>query len=327
MPFSRSRRQAFALIAAGVVALTATTAGAQQVAGFGTMAPGTLANAMMSAIVKVASQKENVAGVVQTHAGPSQYLPLLNNGELDFANANAFDAHLGKFGIESFSAPNPNLRMVSVIFPLRQALLVKKDSPIKTIADLKGKRVAGDYQGQRTLDLLLQGVLATGGLRKRDVQIVPAPNVLRGLDELGRGAAEAALAALEMPKVKELQSQMSGGVRFIPLVDTPEALAKMQKIAPPAYISEVKPSAAQAGIDAPTAVQTYDYVLLTRANEPDEIVYKVVKAMYENKPELEAVIPAFREFSPDKMAKKSTVDYHPAAIKFYTEKGVWPPKG
>ena len=290
------------------------------------MGPGTLANAMMSAIAKVASQKEKVAAVVQTHAGPTQYLPLLNRGELDFANANAFDAHLGRLGIESFSAPNPNLRMAAVIFPLRQSILVRKDSPIKTLADLKGKRVAGEYQGQRTLAILLAGVLATGGMTPKDVQIVPAPNVLRGLDELGRGAAQASLAALEMPKVKELQSQMSG-VRFIALSNTPQGVAAMQKIAPPAYISEVKPSAAQTGIDEPTGVQAFDYVLLTRAAAPDEIVYKVVKAMYENKPDLEAVIPGFREFAPDRMAKKSTVEYHPGAIKFYTEKGVWPPKG
>jgi hypothetical protein len=326
MRCSISRRGVFAVLCV-VAAAAAMPAAAQQVAGYGTMAPGTLANAMMSAIAKVASQKENVAGVVQTHAGPTQYLPLLDRGELDFANANALDAHLAKLGTESFTVPNPNIRMVTVIFPLRQAILVRKDSPIKSLADLKGKRLAGEYQGQRTLAILLDSVLATAGMTTKDVQIVPAPNVLRGLDELGRGAADGALAALEMPKVKELQSQMSGGVRFIPLPDTPQGLAAMQKIAPPTYISEVKPSAAQAGIDEPTGVQAYDYVLLTRANEPDEIVYKVVKAMYENKPDLEAVIPGFREFAPDKMAKKSTVEYHPGAIKFYTEKGVWPPKG
>ena len=324
MHFSISRRGVVAL--ALLAALSATPAAGQQVAGYGTMAPGTLANAMMSAIAKVASQKENVPGVIQTHAGPTQYLPLLNRGELDFANANALDAHLAKLGTESFTVPNPNIRMVTVIFPLRQAILVRKDSPIKSLADLKGKRLVGEYQGQRTLAILLDGVLATAGMTTKDVQIVPAPNVLRGLDDLGRGAADGALAALEMPKVKELQSQMSG-VRFIALSNTPQGVAAMQKIAPPTYISEVRPSAAQAGIDEPTGVQAFDYVLLTRASEPDEIVYKVVKAMYENKPELEAVIPGFREFAPDRMAKKSTVDYHPGAIKFYTEKGVWPPKG
>jgi len=316
------------LAPAVAVMLAAAPLAAQETAGFGTMAPGTLANAMMSAIVKVASQKEGVSGVVQTHAGPTQYLPLLNRGELDFANANAFDAHLGKLGIESFNGnPNPNLRMVTVIFPLRQTMLVRKDSAIKSFADLKGKRVAGEYHGMRTLAILLDSVLATAGMTTRDVQIVPAPNVLRGLDELGRGAVDGAIAALEMPKVKELQSQISGGVRFVPLVNSPQALAAMQKIVPPAYIIEVKPSAAQAGIEAPTNVQAYDYVLLTRAAAPAETVYKVVKAMYENKTELEAVHPAFRQFGQDKMAKKSTLEYHPGAIKFFTEKGVWPPKG
>ena len=52
-----------------------------------------------------------------------------------------------------------------------------------------------------------------------------------------------------------------------------------------------------------------------------------MKAMHDNKGDLEAAVPGFREFAPGKMAKPSTVDYHPGAIKFYTEKGLWPPKG
>ena len=320
-------RAVMMLMPAMAVLLAAAPLSAQETAGFGTMGPGTLANAMMSAIVKVASTKERVNGVVQTHAGPTQFLPLLNRGELDFANANAFDAHLAKLGTESFSAPNPEIRMVSVIMPLRQGLVVRKESGIKTLGDLKGKRLIGEYQGQRTLAILVDSVLATAGMTTKDVQIVPAPNVLRGLDEFGRGSADSAAASLEMPKVKELQSQVSGGVRFIPLANTPQALAAMQKIVPPAYIVQVAPSAAQVGIDEPTNIQAYDYVLLTRAAAPAETVYRVVKAMYENKSELEAVHPAFREFGQDKMAKKSDVEYHPGAIKFFTERGLWPPKG
>ena len=306
--------------------LAATPVAAQDVVGFGTLPPGSMANAMMNAIVKVVSIKENLPGVVQPHAGSTQYLPLLNRGELDFANTNALDAHFAKQGIEIFTSPNANLRMATVIYPLRQQILVRKDSAIKSFADLKGKRLVGGYQAQRSVQVLLDGLLAAGGLTMSDVQMVPIPNVVRGLEEFERGRADASLGAMEMPKVREVAAQRPGIV-FLSSASTPAALAAMQKIAPPAYLDEVKPSAAQPGMDGPTVVQAYDYVLLTRADLPDEVVYKVVKAMHDNKGDLEAAVPGFREFTPGKMAKPSTVDYHPGAIKFYTEKGLWPPKG
>jgi TRAP transporter TAXI family solute receptor len=149
--------------------------------------------------------------------------------------------------------------------------------------------------------------------------------VLRAIEEFDRGRADASLGAMGMPKVREIAAQ-GAGIMFLTIPNTPAGVAAMQKIAPPAYLDEVKPSAAQPGIDQPVLVQAYDYVLLTRAGEPEEIVYKVVKAMHDNKADLVASVPGFREFGPDKMAKKSTVEYHPGAIKFYTEKGLWPPK-
>lgn len=310
------------------IALAAPPASAQQVVGFGTMAPGSLANVMMTGIAKMASTKEGVNGVIQTHAGPTQYLPLLDRGELDFANANAFDAFLGMRGIDSFEGrPNPNLRVVSVIFPLRQAIAVRKESGIRTLADLKGKRLTGEYQAMRTLQILLSSVLATAEMTMRDARVIPVPNVLRGLEELANGTADAALGALVQPKIREINTQISGGIMFLPLTNSADSEAAMQKIAPPSYFDEVKPSPAHPGIDRPTIVQAYDYLLLARAATSDEIVYKVAKAMYDNKPDLEAIHGAFREFAQGKMAKRSEVPYHPAAIRFYTERGLWPPKG
>jgi TRAP transporter TAXI family solute receptor len=148
-----------------LVFLAATPVAAQDVVGFGTLPPGSMANAMMNAIVKVVSTKENLHSVVQPHAGSTQYLPLLNRGELDFANTNALDAHFAKQGIEIFTIPNANLRMATVIYPLRQQLLVRKDSGIKSFADLKGKRLVGGYQAQRSVQVLLDGCWRPAGSR------------------------------------------------------------------------------------------------------------------------------------------------------------------
>jgi uncharacterized protein len=55
----------------------------------------------------------------------------------------------------------------------------------------------------------------------------------------------------------------------------------------------------------------------------DEVVYKVVKAIYENKPDLVASFPALGSFSPQRMAIPiQGMDFHPGALKFYKEVGL-----
>ena len=68
-------------------------------------------------------------------------------------------------GIGNFKRANPNLRLIAIAFPLTLGILVPKDSPIKTIADLKGKRMPSGYNAQTTGRVLQEAVLATEGLK------------------------------------------------------------------------------------------------------------------------------------------------------------------
>ena len=59
----------------------------------------------------------------------------------------------------------------------------------------------------------------------------------------------------------------------------------------------------------------------------EETVYRMTRALFGNKDKLVAASPAFRLFSRDAMAKDlGVVEYHPGAIRFYTEQGLWPPR-
>ncbi|MDP6259671.1 MAG: TAXI family TRAP transporter solute-binding subunit, partial [Rhodospirillales bacterium] len=55
----------------------------------------------------------------------------------------------------------------------------------------------------------------------------------------------------------------------------------------------------------------------------NDVVYRVTKAMYENKKALVAATPMWRSFSPKKMSKDQGLAFHPGAAKFYKEKGTW----
>ena len=118
------------------VALTLTTAAAAQTYGFATMQPGTLNHTTGTAIAKVAKEKAGLNALVQPTAGESVIIPLVGRGEAEFGIANALEVSVA---VENNRLPE--LRLIGAIHPLPTAYFVRKDTTMRTIADLKGKKV------------------------------------------------------------------------------------------------------------------------------------------------------------------------------------------
>jgi uncharacterized protein len=315
-----------ALAGALLAAALAAPAGAQQL-GIGTMGQGTAGYSMAAAIAKVLSDKVKLNVRVQPAGGTSQFVPLIDSGEIEFGVVNIIEAKEALTGTGAFEGKKQtNIRMAAVLYPFRNGLFVRNDSPMKSTKDLKGARIAYGYTSQLTLKAITDAYLANGGLAIGDARQVLVPNVLRGADEVVAGRADATIFALGAGKVAEVNATISGGIRFLQLDDSPEGVARMQKVLPEAYIITVKPSPALAGIVGDTKTMAYDYVFLVGKSVKDEMVAQVVETLAANKQALVENFGAFAGFEPDKMAKKLPVEYHPGAIAAYTKRGQWPPK-
>ncbi len=151
-----------------------------------------------------------------------------------------------------------------------------------------------------------------------------APNVSRSAEDFTAGKTDVLFFALGSAAVKQASATV-GGLRVLPIDETPEALARMQAVLPGSYIMEVEPSPAFDGISQPTKVLAFDMVLSTHVNVPENVVYEVTKAIHQNKAALEATFPPFNLFVPDQMAKPvQDVTFHPGALKYYREVGIAP---
>ena len=307
---------------AAAAALACSAAAHAQVLGFGTAPQGSIGYNMGSAIAKVIAETEQVQSRVQPYSGSSAILPLVNSGELDLTVCNVLEAEEAAAGEGPYSGrKQANLRVLGVIFPIHVGFFVKKDSPAKGIADLKGKRVPYGYSAQLTLARVTDALLATASLGSRDVVPVLVPNIIRGGDDFAEGKTDAGFFALGAAKVSEIDKTV-GGIRFLPVPDDARAVAAMKKIVPYAYVSEVKPGPAFAGIAAPTKLMAYDYVVAVGAHVKDDVAYRVAKSLYENKPKLVESLRAFGGFDPQQIAKPMPAPFHPGALKFYKEKGL-----
>lgn len=311
----------FTLTAAAT--LVAGVAQAQTI-GIATTSAGSFTHSSGSAMAKVFAEYAGLRARVQPGSvSPSRPV---NAGTADFGLGNSFDTTFFVTGKGEYEGQGPkkNLRVVGVLTPLRVGLFVRKDSPYTKIADLKGKRVSSGFNAQKTIGRIITAHLANGGLTYDDVQPVPAPNVVRAADDFGKGKVDVLFFALGSAAVLKASSKV-GGVRLINIDDSPEAVARMEKILPGAYPMTVKPSKRLHGVEGPTKIIAFDFYVTTNRNVPEDVVYKATKALYNHKKELLASFKGLALFNPKKMYKKiQSVQFHPGALKFYKEIGLKP---
>ena len=205
--------------------------------------------------------------------------------------------------------------------PLVIGLLVKKDSPLKSVHDVKGKRVTGEYPAHQAVWFNMFGMLASAGLTWKDVTVVPVPAVNDGIDALVQGRAEVTAGALNMAKIREADSSI--GVRHLSL-DCSPAGDKRVRQAVPGYYTRIIKSGGAAAVVEDTCTVAYDIYFATHKAASDQLVTAILKSIWDNADKLPPMHPGFKEWTRDRAAGADvTMPYHPAAIKFYQEKGIW----
>jgi len=306
------------LIAAcvGATALVCASAAANaQTFGFAAMQPGTINHTTSSAISKVLKEKGGINALVQATAGETVMIAIVGRGEADFAMANA-----PELGIALANNGQPDIRIIGPIYTLKTGFWVRKDSNMRTVADLRGKRVTMGYSAMRALEPMSRAILATGGLTESDIKPVLVPNVVRSADDFVGGAADMFMFAFGAPKVREVDVTV-GGTRFLEVPESP-GIAAARKISPYGYLTNVEPGPIFVGVEKPMQVYTIDNILFTHAKVPDDVVYKVIETMEANKAEMIAVAPNLREFSAAGLNRRYDFPFHPGALKYFKDKNV-----
>ena len=312
---------------ATILACAAPLAGAQ-VVGIGSNPQGSFVYAAAVAVARVMEAKGGLTARVQPMSGSTTITPLVNRGEIEFGMLNSFDVVSAFNGVNGFDRPNPDLRVVGVLFILRLALGVPNDSPVKSIADLKGLRMPSDYSAQKISNFGQGSMLATAGLSIADMKQFPVSDYMKGMRAVAEGKVDAALFGVGSGASQEAHAGLAsrGGVRFLSIPDTPEALTALRKVFPTAFTTVVRPSKALPAILGPTRVMAFSMFLVASTHVSADVVFRATKAIYENKPMLVAGSGILNSFDAKQMAEANIVSFHPGAEQFYKQAGEWPPK-
>ena len=287
-----------------------------------TTAPGSFTHSAGAAIAKVITEKSKHRAVLQAQAASAVIAVAAGTGEFGMGNAHDTTFYVTGTGEYEGQGPKPSLRNIGPLSIYRVALHVRESSPMKSIKDLKGKRVSAGFTTQKAIGRIIEAHLANAGLTYNDVQPVLVPNVRSSADDFMANKTDVLFFALGSAAVKQAAASVAG-LRVLAIDDTPEARERMEKVLPGSYVLNIKPAPNIEGLKEPTNIVAFDMQFFTNKDVPDDVVYNVTKALYENKA---ALVQAFRPmalFDPKRMAKPlKAVPFHPGAEKFYKEVGL-----
>lgn len=316
------------LAAAMTVAGFASTAQAQ-VIGIATDQQGSLGYSSGQAVAKVAVTVANLQARVQPMAGTAAYVPMINQGDMEFGFANAVEVEYAYTGTGNFEGKtHPNLRMVGVVFPLRTGIMVAADSGILSMADLKAKasglRIASEYTASTIIKYYIMGSLANGGMTYDDFKQVPVSSLVAGMAALGDGQVDVALVSLNSAGGKEAEAKLQGrgGVQYISLDPSAEGLERFRKYLRAASIIKMPANDKIPGLAKEANIVEIPWTIFTHKDTSDDLVHTITKLIAENNAALAETLGAYRGWKKETMAPDSVVPYHPGALKYYQEAGM-----
>jgi hypothetical protein len=313
---------AAALLAAGLAGAAAPDARAQQIT-IGSNPQGSLYYVVGGGLAALFSEAMDRPAIVQPYAGSSVYLPLIANGEVTAGLSSSLDSGRAFRGVGDAEALT-DLRAVARLWPLAYGYMVRAEDGLDTVADLEGRRVVVEIRANAALEAANRAILATAGLDESTVDAVAIGNLPQGTEGVVEGSIDATSVAVGIPLTRQAHASISGGIAYAAVTGDNATDAFLESQLPGLYMLTVEPSDARPGVQVPTPVVGFDVFLVADADTPDADIAGMLDALSDGFGQLQEDYPALRSGSADLLgAPTNTVPYHPAAVAWFEEQGLW----
>jgi uncharacterized protein len=257
---------------------------------------------------------------VQATKASVENLTLLQQGKGEIAFTLGDSLALAWAGDEEagFKSKLNKLRGVSAIYPNYIQVVASKESGIKTLADLKGKRLSVGAPKSGT-ELNARAILAGAGLTYQDLGKVEYLPFNESVELMKNRQLDATLqsAGLGVASIRDLATSVD-----IVVVEIPAAV--VDKVGSP-YVKVTIPANTYTGQSEPVPTAAVVNYLVTHSGVKDDAVYEMTKSIYESLPDLVAAHAAARDIKLENAMQGMPVPMHPGAEKYLAEKGIKKP--
>lgn len=276
------------------------------------------------AIARIVNKKRKVYGIrctVESTGGSVFNVNAVMAGDLEFGVVQSDRQYQAMKGLAEWKekGPQKDLRAVFTIHPESITLVAADDAGIKSINDLRGKRVnignPGSGQRQNSIDGLDNaGINYEKDLKAEGVKAAEAPGLLQD------GRIDAFFYTVGHPSgaIKEATAGRRK-VHFVPITGVENLLKKY-----PYYAKAFIPIKLYPGATNTKDVSTFGVkaTFVTSAKVPDQVVYAVTKEVFDNFEAFKKLHPAYQVLTKQNMLEGMSAPIHPGAMKYYKEAGL-----
>ena len=270
---------------------------------------------------------DKVPGVkasAQATNGTPHNIQLLARGDAEVAIGQTGVVYQAVNGVEAYKAQGKqtHFRAMTQLYPNVMHWVVRKESRVQNLTELKGKKFVPGPQNSAT-ELNSREMLAVLGLDYRERADLKADymDYNQAAEQLKNKQAEAIMIAGGVPTAAVLDVMTSGEGKLLSL---PDSYVQQLTAKYPWYSAFTIPANSYKGQDKEVKTVAVTNILIVRKDLPDDLVYEMVKTMYDEAPRLAAAHAAMKAFKLEDGLKGITgvVELHPGAARFFKGKGM-----
>jgi TRAP transporter TAXI family solute receptor len=273
-------------------------------------------------IMQVLGEKVDGITTSNTSGGGISNILAVNGGDAEIGWSYAHTAYNGYTGKGKFKSANPNVRHFATLYPAMFQVAVRKDSPIKSFADMKAANISPG-KAKWTGTAFAESVLKAYGLSFDDIKknggTVHHVDYTESVALMKDKHIDVFMAATSMPQASFLELEHSPGIRFIGLPDD-----KLQQILKdnPGYIPGVMPKGVYESVDKDIKTLGIVTNMVVSKDLPDDLVYKMCKVFWANHDAFAQVKKIWNKVKVEDALNGAAIPIHPGAQKCYDELGV-----
>ena len=277
-------------------------------------------------LAKVISESlPRVEVTAEVTAASVDNLKLIQLGKVDiaFTLADTLDDAVHGRGPFEKTGPVP-ARTLAVLYPNYTHVGTIEGNGIERLADLKGKVVSTGSAGSGTEVIALRVLRAAGLDPNRDIRR-QALSVNASVDALKDDKIDAFFWSGGLPTAPGLDLASTANITA-KLVPNDEVIPALQMLfGPSLYQRLVMPAGSYPGQRADVPVVGVENALVVDARMDEQMAYDVTRTLFDKRSELARIHPEARHLSPARAVIGSPAPFHPGAIRYYREVGVWNP--
>lgn len=306
----------FFIIAIISISVMAASASAEKIV-FMTGSPGGSWQAFGGIVKNILASKMPDIEVSVLPGGAGNNVMGVEMGKANMGLSASFISVDAQKGNPPFKKPTTKIRHLLTVWPQWYHLMVTTDSGIKSVSDLRGKKIATLKRGSAG-ETSTRKILSLYGLSYEDLAQVNYQGSGSMAEMMIDGHIDACSSVGPVPASYYTQVAETKSIQLISIKDKLDALHKLN----PGYIPDAIPAGSYRGVDEDVPTASLWVHIIVPASMDEALAYRLTKTFVENYQTIRDARKGMAAVNPQNMARDVGLEYHPGAKKYFKEAGL-----